>query len=455
MRDTRNEIIAYIDGGSRGNPGPAAAGFTLADSAGTQLQAKAFFLGQATNNVAEYTSLVKALEAAKQIGAEQLTVFSDSELLVRQINGQYKVKSELIRPFFRQAISLLGEFKNWRVRHIPREKNEQADELVNQALNLGSDIENEPELAVQNQKPIRLGVLISGGGTTLINILEYIKQGRLNAEVAVVISSRSTVAGVQRAKKAGLDVKIIRKKDFHDIDAFSNRIEKELVAAKVDLVIQAGWLCLWKIPEKYSNCVMNIHPALLPGFGGQGMWGHHVHEAVLAKGCKVSGCTVHFVDEGIDVGSIILQAAVPVKDTDTIEALSNRILEHEHIIYPKAIKLFSEDRLKIVNRKVFVESELKVTLIDESEDIDFHFDVYPNPTRDFITISFISENEINCSTQLYDMSGKLLFSKSMKGKELTEHIDLTTYSSNIYLLRIACVINIAGTYTTGINTFYC
>ncbi len=98
-----DKVIAHIDGGSRGNPGPAAAGFTLTDSAGTQLQAKAFFLGQATNNVAEYTGLVKALEAAKQIGAEQITVFSDSELLVRQINGQYKVKSELIRPFFRQA----------------------------------------------------------------------------------------------------------------------------------------------------------------------------------------------------------------------------------------------------------------------------------------------------------------------------------------------------------------
>ena len=104
MRDTRNEIIAYIDGASRGNPGPAAAGFTLADSAGTQLQAKAFFLGRATNNIAEYTSLVKALEAAKKIGTEQLTVFSDSELLVRQINGQYKVKSEIGRASCRERV---------------------------------------------------------------------------------------------------------------------------------------------------------------------------------------------------------------------------------------------------------------------------------------------------------------------------------------------------------------
>jgi len=356
MRDTKYEIIAHIDGGSRGNPGPAAAGFTLADSAGTQLQAKAFFLGQATNNVAEYTGLVKALEAAKQIGAEQLTVFSDSELLVRQINGQYKVKSELIRPFFRQAVSLLGEFKNWRVRHITREKNEQADKLVNQALNLGSDIENKPEIAVQNQKPIRLGVLISGGGTTLINILEHIKQGRLNAEVALVISSRSTAAGVERAKNAGLDVKIIRKKDYTGVDEFSKRIEQELVAANVDLVIQGGWLCLWKIPDRYENRVMNIHPALLPSFGGKGMWGHHVHEAVLKAGCKISGCTVHFCTNEYDKGPIIVQRACQVKGGDTPETLAARVFEQECIAYPQAIKLFAGGKMLVQNGVVKVKS---------------------------------------------------------------------------------------------------
>jgi phosphoribosylglycinamide formyltransferase-1 len=356
MRDTRNEIIAYIDGGSRGNPGPAAAGFTLADSDGTQLQAKAFFLGRATNNVAEYTSLVKALEAAKQIGAEQLTVFSDSKLLVKQINGEYKVKSELIRPFFRQAVNLLGEFKDWRVRHIPREKNEQADRLVNQALNLGSDIENEPDLAVQNQKLVRLGVLISGGGTTLLNILEYVKRGRLNAKVAVVISSRSTVSGVERANNAGLDVKIVRKKDHPDIDEFSKRIEDELAAANVDLVVQGGWLCLWKIPDRYENRVMNIHPALLPSFGGQGMWGHHVHEAVLKAGCKISGCTVHFCTNEYDKGPIIVQRTCQVKDDDTPDTLAARVFEQECIAYPQAIRLFAEGKLLVQNNIVKVKS---------------------------------------------------------------------------------------------------
>ena len=351
-----DKIIAHIDGASRGNPGPAAAGFTLTDSAGIQLKAKAFFLGQATNNIAEYSSLVKALEAAKKIGAEQLMVFSDSELLVRQINGQYKVKSEQIRPLFGQAVNLLGEFKNWKVRHIAREKNKEADRLVNQALNLGTDIENEPELVTKDQKPIRLGMLISGGGTTLLNILEYIKQGRLNAEVAVVISSRSTVAGVERAKNAGLDVKIIRKKDHSDIDEFSKRIEDELAAANVDLVVQGGWLCLWKIPARFENCVMNIHPALLPSFGGQGMWGHHVHEAVLKAGCKISGCTVHFCTNEYDKGPIIVQRACQVKDDDTPDTLAARVFEQECIAYPQAIRLFAEDKLLVQNGVVRVKS---------------------------------------------------------------------------------------------------
>jgi len=351
-----DKIIAHIDGGSRGNPGPAAAAFTLADSTGTRLQAKAFFLGQATNNIAEYTSLVKALEAAKQIGAEQLMVFSDSELLVRQINGRYKVKSEQISPLFHQAINLLGEFKNWKVRHIAREKNKEADRLVNRALNLGTDIENEPELAAQNQKPIRLGVLISGGGTTLLNILEYINQGRLNAEVAVVISSRSTAAGVERAKNAGLRVKIIRKKDYPHIDEFSKHIGDELDAANVDLVVQGGWLCLWKIPNRYESRVMNIHPALLPSFGGQGMWGHHVHEAALKAGCKISGCTVHFCTNEYDKGPIIVQRACQVKDDDTPETLAARVFEQECIAYPQAIRLFAEGKLLVQNGVVRVKS---------------------------------------------------------------------------------------------------
>ncbi len=351
-----DKLVVHIDGASRGNPGPAAAGFVLNDSNGTRLQAKAVVLGEATNNVAEYTALVKALEAAKQTGAEEIDVFSDSELLVKQINGQYKVKSEQIAPLFQQAIDLLGRFRNWKVRHVAREKNKEADKLVNQALDLGRDVEGKPDLAAHKGKPIRLGVLISGSGTTLMNILEYTEQGQLNAKVAAVISSRSTVAGVERARNAGLDVKIVRRQDYPDIDEFSKRIEQELVAAKVDLVVQGGWLCLWKIPARYENRVMNIHPALLPSFGGQGMWGHHVHEAVLKAGCKISGCTVHFCTNDYDKGPIIVQRACEVRNDDTPETLAARVFEQECIAYPQAIKLFAEGRLTIQNGITRIES---------------------------------------------------------------------------------------------------
>jgi phosphoribosylglycinamide formyltransferase-1 len=354
MQDTRYEVIAYTDGASRGNPGPAAAGFILTDSNGARLQAKAFFLGRNTNNVAEYTGIVKALEAAVKTGVERIIVFSDSQLLVRQVNGEYKVKSEQIRPLFQQAVELLGRFGNWKVQFVSREKNKEADKLVNQALNLEQDVEEKPVPAAQNRKPIRLGVLISGGGTTLMNILDYIKQGRLNANVAVVISSRSTVSGVEKARNAGLDVRVVRRKDFPDIDEFSGRIEAELAAANVDLVVQGGWLCLWKIPSRYESRVMNIHPALLPSFGGQGMWGHNVHEAVLAAGCKVSGCTVHFCTNEYDKGPIIVQRACEVKEGDTPDTLAERVFEQECIAYPQAIRLFADGKIHVQGNKTVI-----------------------------------------------------------------------------------------------------
>lgn len=351
-----DKIIAHIDGGSRGNPGPAAAAFVLSDSSGARLQAKAVVLGKTTNNVAEYTGLIKALEAAEKAGAKELSVFSDSELLVKQVNGQYKVKSEQIAPLFQQAMNLLGGFKSWKVQHVRRGKNSEADKLVNQALDLGRDVESKPQPAVKKGKPIRLGVLISGSGTTLMNILKYIENGRLNASVAVVISSRSTVAGVEKARNAGLDVKIIRKQDYPDVDEFSKHIEQELVAAKVDLVVQGGWLCLWKIPARYEHRVMNIHPALLPSFGGQGMWGHYVHEAVLKAGCKISGCTVHFCTNEYDKGPIIVQRSCPAKNDDTPDTLAARVFEQECIAYPEAIELFAEGKLTVRNGIVIVKS---------------------------------------------------------------------------------------------------
>ena len=344
-----DKIIAHMGGASRANPGPAAAGFVLKDSSGTQLQTKGYVIGRTTNNVAEYTSLVKALEAARKIGAEHLVVFSDSELLVKQINGQYRVKSELIKPLYEQAVNLLDGFKSWKVHHITRDKNKQADSLIKQALDAGHNIEGKRKPISKTEKPIRLGVLISGSGTTLMNILKHIKHGLLNAEVEVVISSRTTVTGVDKAKNAGMDVKIVRTKDYPDIDEFSKRIEEELVTANVDLVIQGGWLCLWKIPARYEYRVMNIHPALLPGFGGKGMWGHHVHEAVLNAGCKVSGCTVHFCTNEYDKGPIIVQRTCKVENDDTPDSLAARVFEQECIAYPEAISLFAAGRLSVEN----------------------------------------------------------------------------------------------------------
>jgi formyltetrahydrofolate-dependent phosphoribosylglycinamide formyltransferase len=240
---------------------------------------------------------------------------------------------------------MLSEFASFEIKHVTRDKNKQADKLVNQALNLQKDIDIEAETVSPGAKTIRLGVLISGGGTTLVNINKSIEEGKLNAEIPIVISSRSTVKGVKRAKDAGLHVEIIRKKDFADIKQFSKKIEEALIEAKVDLVIQGGWLCLWEIPARYKSKVMNIHPALLPSFGGKGMWGHHVHEAVLNAGCKISGCTVHFCNNEYDSGPIIIQRTCPVKENDTPDTLAARVFEQECIAYPQAINLFARGRI--------------------------------------------------------------------------------------------------------------
>lgn len=195
-------------------------------------------------------------------------------------------------------------------------------------------------------KPIRLGVLLSGGGRTLLNILDHIKAGKLPAEVAIVIASRPC-KGVQRSRDAGLNVQIVPYKEMPDDQAYSQGLIELLDEAGVDLVCLAGFLSFWNIPEKYLGRVMNIHPALLPRFGGEGMYGHHVHEAVLAAGCKVSGCTVHFVSNEYDAGPIIIQRAVPVMEADTPDTLADRVFEQECMAYPEAITLFAEGRLSI------------------------------------------------------------------------------------------------------------
>jgi len=205
----------------------------------------------------------------------------------------------------------------------------------------------------EKAETLRLGVLLSGGGRTLLNILEKIKAGALAAEVAVVIASRQC-KGAERAGAAGLDVHVVPYRQMPDA-AYSARITELLDAAGVDLVCMAGFLSLWHIPPHYEGRVMNIHPALLPSFGGKGFYGQAVHKAVLAAGVKVSGCTVHFCDNQYDAGPIIVQRAVTVAEGDTPETLAARVFEQECVAYPEAIGLFAAGRLRIDGRVVHVQ----------------------------------------------------------------------------------------------------
>jgi formyltetrahydrofolate-dependent phosphoribosylglycinamide formyltransferase len=195
-------------------------------------------------------------------------------------------------------------------------------------------------------QPLRLGVLISGGGRTLMNLHRLIGQGKLSAEIGVVIASREC-AGVELARQEGLDVHVVQYKQTPSREAYSDRITNLLDSACVDLVVMAGFLSLWPIPPRYEGKVVNIHPALLPAFGGHGMFGHHVHQAVLARGCKISGCTVHYVTNEYDAGPIILQKCVPVLESDTPETLAARVFEQETLALPEAIQLIAEGRTRI------------------------------------------------------------------------------------------------------------
>ena len=343
-----DRITIYTDGGSRGNPGPGGAAYILKDEDGNTIGGRGAFMTNTTNNVAEYAALVGGLKATTEMGCKNISVYSDSELMVKQINGQYRVKNSKLKIFYNQCIDLLAGFETWKITHIRREKNEEADALANRAMDTKGYVQAKISPAAMvntNQKKLRLGILLSGGGTTMINIKKCIKDRTLNAEIVVVISSLSTVRGVDLAKGIGIEPVIIQKKDHPDVDDLSNCIAEELDKAKVDLVIQAGWLCLWHIPKQYENRVMNIHPALLPSFGGKGMWGHHVHEAVIKAGCKVSGCTVHFCTNEYDKGPIIVQRTCEVKDDDDADSLAARVFEQECIAYPQAIRLFAEGKL--------------------------------------------------------------------------------------------------------------
>lgn len=186
-------------------------------------------------------------------------------------------------------------------------------------------------------RPLRLVVLLSGGGRTLLNLIEAVRAGRLDAEVVLVISSRGDVAGVTRARAAGLPVEILRPRDYADPGAFAAAQSRRILAERPDLVVMAGYLVHWPPPPELSGRVLNIHPALLPGHGGRGMYGDRVHAAVLAAGERESGCSVHVVDEHYDHGPVVAQARVPVLPDDDVQRLAARVFDAECATYPEAI----------------------------------------------------------------------------------------------------------------------
>jgi phosphoribosylglycinamide formyltransferase-1 len=203
--------------------------------------------------------------------------------------------------------------------------------------------------------PIRLAVCVSGEGTTLQNLIQRIRSRRLKAEVVQVVASRPRIGAIGRAEAAGIPLALA---NFHARSRaeFSASVFDSIRHSNCDLVILAGFLSLLIIPPRYKGRVINVHPSLIPSFCGKGFYGSAVHQAVLESGVKLSGCTVHFVDETYDNGPIILQRAVPVLESDTVETLGARVFKEECKALPDAITLYAEGQLKIEGRRVHVGS---------------------------------------------------------------------------------------------------
>ncbi|HXF74659.1 MAG TPA: phosphoribosylglycinamide formyltransferase [Methylomirabilota bacterium] len=201
-------------------------------------------------------------------------------------------------------------------------------------------------------KPVSIAVLISGGGTNLQAIIDAIEAGRLDAKIELVLSNRADAYGLERAKKHGLATEVLDHKRYPSREAYDQAAVERLRGRGVELVALAGFMRLLSpvFVKAYSNRIMNIHPALLPSFPGL-----HVQKKAVEHGVRFSGCTVHFVNEECDEGPIIIQAVVPVLPDDTEETLAARILKQEHRIYPRAIQLYAEGRLKVVGRRVLIE----------------------------------------------------------------------------------------------------
>lgn len=214
--------------------------------------------------------------------------------------------------------------------------------------------------------PIRLAVLLSANGTTLQNLIDRIADGRLKAQIGLVLSDHADAYGLERARLAGIPAVAIEREDCSSRAEFGERMFARIRQADVDLVCLAGFLRLLPIPDDFQSRVLNIHPSLIPAFCGKGFYGMRVHEAVIASGVKITGCTVHFADNQYDHGPIILQRALAVREQDTPETLAHRIYFEEIEAFPDAIRLFAEGRLRVEGRRVHV-SEPRFLMVETAQ----------------------------------------------------------------------------------------
>lgn len=207
---------------------------------------------------------------------------------------------------------------------------------------------------------LNIAVFASGGGTNLQAIIDNIESGSISkARIALVISNKADAYALERAKKHNIKIKVISKKDFDDIRDYVNMQVNVLEEYKIDLIVLAGYLSIVPglIIKKYTNQIINVHPSLIPAFCGKGYYGLKVHEEVLKRGCKLTGATVHFVNEGIDAGPIIMQKSVRVEANDTPESLQKRVMgKAEWIILPQTINLISNNMIEVIDDKVYTKT---------------------------------------------------------------------------------------------------
>jgi phosphoribosylglycinamide formyltransferase-1 len=210
---------------------------------------------------------------------------------------------------------------------------------------------------LKKMKKLNLAVLCSGGGTNLQALIDAVENGELSAEIKIVISNNSNAFALERARKHNIRTLHLSHKQFATPEEFDQRLLKVLKQNQIDMIILAGYMKILSptIIRAYKNRILNIHPALLPQFGGPGMYGMHVHEAVIKSGVKITGVTVHIVDEVYDHGAIVMQKPVEVKDDDTPETLAERVLKVEHDTYKKAIQLFAEERVEIRDNRAYIQ----------------------------------------------------------------------------------------------------